>query len=102
MDFNITQRSEIHTHMRDALINSDYDYYRSLGNTAQAIMREAIHFACMKKPLKPKIEEERFKDSDGNEVVKEWYVFKLDIYHPVLHDKITLERKLLKTKVDSW
>ena len=103
MEFNITQRRTINEHMKDALINADIDFWRNLGPTVQAVMRESVQLACLLKPINAKITEEKDgKDSEGNDIIREYMTISLELYHPGLKDKHVLERKFLKSSVETW
>jgi len=87
-----TQRRFLNEHMKDALVNRDVDgqpYFKRLGPGTQAVMREAVNFYCLYKPLKGKVSEEVCKDGDGN-----------DLFQPGSIDKISLERKFPKSELE--
>jgi len=72
-----------------------------LGPTTQAFLIEAVNTKCYHLPVDAVIEKEEIaKDEEGNPVYREWYVFKMDLYIPVLNNKITIERKVPKEKMD--
>ena len=99
--FSVTQRRLIDGNMRDALINNENSYYKKQGPYLQSTMREAIAFTCLHKPLKGVITEEQYTDGDGNEQVKEFVTFSIDLVQPGTNDKWTIERKFTKTAIDA-
>ena len=99
----ITQRRYLLEHMSDALVNRHVDgqpYFKRLGPGTQAVMREAVNFNCLYKPMKGKVSEEVTTNGDGNEVKKEFVSFKIDLFQPGSIDKITLERKFPKSEIE--
>ena len=99
--FSITQRRLIDTNLKDALINNEDSYYKQQGAYLQSTMREALAFICKHKPLKGLITEEKDIDGDGNERVKEFVTFSIDLFQPGTGDKWTVERKFTKTLIDA-
>lgn len=99
--FSVTQRRLIDTNLRDALINNEDSYYKLQGAYLQSTMREALAFICKHKPLKGLITEEKDIDGDGNERVKEFVTFSIDLFQPGTGDKWTVERKFTKTLIDA-
>lgn len=102
-NLSITQRRYLLEHMNDALVNRLVDgqpYFKRLGSGTQAVMREAVNFHCLYKPLKGKASEEMGTNGDGNEVKKEFVTFKIDLFQPGSIDKISLERKFPKSEIE--
>jgi hypothetical protein len=102
-NLTITQRRFLNEHMKDALVNRDFEgspYFKKLGPATQSVMREAVNYHCLYKPLKGKVSEETFKDGDGNEIKKEYVTFKIDLFQPGSIDKISLERKFSKSELE--
>ena len=98
--FNVTQRRFLAENFKDALVNSSpqgEDYFKRLGPTVQAVMREAVQFTCLYKPLKGKITHEKL--DDGSE--REFVTIEMEVYQPCTHDKILLHRKFSKSYLDN-
>jgi len=98
--FNITQRRFLAENFKDALVNSSpqgEDYFKRLGPTVQAVMREAVQFTCLYKPLKGKITHEKL--DDGSEC--EFVTIEMEVYQPCTHDKILLHRKFSKSYLEN-
>jgi len=89
--FKLGQRRWIAEHFKDCLTNTDVDgepYFKRLGPTTQSIMREAVLFSCLHKPMKGIPSEE-----DGVEFI----TILLKVIQPGTNDKIVLERKFNKS-----
>lgn len=99
--FSVTQRRLIDENMRDSLINNENSYYKKQGPYLQSTMREALAFTCLYKPLKGLVTEEKDTDGDGNERIKEFVTFTIDLFQPGTNDKWTIERRFTKTAIDA-
>jgi len=97
--FNLSQRRFLADAFKDTLVNQDPDYFRNLGPTAQALMREAVNFTCMRKPLKGVVSNGKINEV-GGETEVENVTIKIDVFHPGLNDKITLERTFTKSYLE--
>jgi len=100
-NFSVTQRRLIDKNLRDSLINSEGSYFKKQGAYLQSMMREAISFTCLHKPLKGLITDEKYIDGDGNEQVRLFVTFKIDLFQPGTNDKWTVERKFTKISIDA-
>jgi len=90
--FNLSQRRFLTECFKDALVNSNpqgEDYFKRLGPSIQAVMRDAVQFICTYKPLSGKITEEKLDDGSPCEFV----TFEFPLYQPGTNDKIILNRK---------
>jgi len=102
LKLNITQRRFLAENFRDALVNSSVNgdnYFKSLGSTTQATMREAVNFICMNKPIQAKLEEAEVVDGDSKKKITNVTVF-IELFQPGTNDKITLERTFSKSLLD--
>jgi hypothetical protein len=101
-NFSVTQRRFLADNFKDALINANpqgRDYFKKLQATTQAIMREAVHFTCLYKPLEGKITEEKYQEN-GESQVREFVTIAFEIMHPGTGDIIKLERKFTKSNLE--
>ena len=101
-NFNITRRRFLADAFKDSLINANpqgQDYFKRLGPTLQATMREAVAFHCMYKPLEGKVSEEK-ENQNGETIIKEFVTIAFDVIQPGTKDVITLERKFTKSYLE--
>jgi hypothetical protein len=102
--FGITQRRWLAENFKDCLVSLEVQgepYFKRLGPSVQAVMRDAVQFTCLYKPLKGRVTEEKFNPEDEEEVAKEFVTFQVVLYQPGTHDKITLERKFTRALLES-
>ena len=102
-NLTISQRLFLNEHLKDALVNCEiggHPYFKKLGPATQSVMREAVNYYCLYKPMKGKVSEEVYKDGDGNDAKKEFVTFKIDLFQPGSIDKISLERKFTKSEIE--
>ena len=100
--FSVTQRRFLADNFKDALINANpqgQDYFKRLGPTVQATMREAVQYTCLYKPLEGKVTEESYKE-DGVLKKREFVTIAFDIVQPGTNDVITLERRFTKSALE--
>jgi len=101
-NFNVTRRRFLADAFKDSLINANpkgQDYFKSLGPTLQATMREAVAFHCMYKPLEGVVSEEKYSEN-GESMVREFVTIGFDIIQPGTEDKISLERKFTRSYLE--
>ena len=103
-NLSVTQRRFLSENFKDCLVNLEADgqpYFKRLGPSLQAVMREAVQFVCLYKPLEGKVIEEKQTNDDGEEIVREFVIFKIDLFQPGTIDKIVLERKFTKALLET-
>lgn len=101
--FTLSQRRLLSDNFKDALVSLDVDgeqYFKRLGSTVQAIMREATHFTCLYKPIEGVVTEKKQK-IDGVERITEFVTITIVLYQPGTNDKIVLERTFTKVLLES-
>ena len=97
--FNITQRRWLADNFKDCLVNhqpNGESYFRYLGPTVQAAMREAVNYICLHKPMKGEIVK---KKQNGDEV--EFVKIQIEVFQPGTNDKIVLERSFTKALLET-
>ena len=102
LKLNISQRRFLADNFKDALVNQDVDkepYFKRLGATVQATMREAVNFVCLYKPIQGTISEKKVIEN-GEEIVKQNITIKIELFQPGTNDKIVLERMFTKSLLD--
>lgn len=101
-NFSVTQRRFLADNFKDALINGNpqgQEYFKRLGPTVQATMREAVQYTCLYKPLEGKISEETYKEN-GESHVREYVTIAFEIVQPGTNDVIKLERRFTKSNLE--
>ena len=102
MNFTITQRRWLADNFKDALVSLEVQgepYFKRLGSNVQAIMREAVQFTVLYKPLKSEIREEEYEEN-GKLLTRENITIWIYVYQPGTNDKIRLERTISKSLLD--
>jgi len=102
-EFNLSQRRWLADRFKDCLVNLEaggQQYFKRLGPTVQAVMREAIHFIVLYKELEGKVIEEKHTVDDV-ESLTEFVEISVDVFQPGTNDKITLTRKYTKSLLDT-
>ena len=103
LKLNISQRRFLADNFKDALVNQDVagePYFKRLGSTVQAVMREAVQFICLYKPISGTTSTKK-EIENGEEIQITYITVKIEVFQPGTHDKIVLERKFNKTTLDS-
>lgn len=102
-NLSVTQRRWLAENMKDCLVNlevQDEPYFRRLGPSVQAVMRESVQFTCLHKPLKGKETVEKYEDNE-EEKTREFITYQIVLYQPGTNDKIILERRFTKALVET-
>ena len=102
LKLNISQRRFLADNFKDALVNQEAGnepYFKRLGSTVQSVMREAVQFICLHKPISGTISDKK-EIENGEEIVRTYVSVKIEIFQPGTNDKIVLERTFNKTTLD--
>ena len=100
-EFNLSQRRHLAVNFKDCLVNMEANgqpYFKRLGPGVQAVMREAVDFICLYKPVLGKITKE-VQGEEEKEV--EFVNIAIDVFQPGTNDKITLERRFTKALLET-
>jgi len=102
LKLNVSQRRFLADNFKDALVNQNVTnepYFKRLGSTVQATMREAVAFICNYKPIQGTFSEEK-EVVNGEEITKTFVTIKIELFQPGTNDKIVLERTFNKSLLD--
>lgn len=103
MNFTISQRRWLAENFKDSLVSLEVEgepYFKRLGPTVQAVMREAVQFTVLNKPLDFTVKEEKHKDT-GEEVKVEMITITINVFQPGTNDEIKLERTVSKALLET-
>jgi len=94
------QRRFLVENFTDQLKNGNYAWWKQLGATCQSVMREAVYFTCLNKPIEADFKTEEY-EQNGEQLTRTFVTIKIKLEQPGTGDKIVLERTFNKNLLDT-